>query len=276
MNKRILISCPISGRSWILPHYLKSILKLDYPKKLIDIYWIVNNSKDNSIQLLQDFKEQYKNEYNSIYIEIFNNKSIPPDERTKGLDFKTKKLKDVRTQYIYSWLAELRNKILDKCDKLNCDYLLSSDSDIILKPCTLNRLIENDKDICSCLIYNGYLYDRIENGYKYTNMLKKDINNNYVHIVNYKTKYPFKNTNGTIIPVDFSGACMLIKKEVCQNKNIRFSWYSQGEDEPFSKSAILQGFKFYGDISLYQNHIMSPECLEYYLEGKIDSHFYLK
>lgn len=264
MSNKILISCPISNRAFILPYYLQSILKLDYNKKLIDIYWIINNSKDNSLSLLSQFKEKYKNEYNSINIEIYNNKKLPKDER----------IDVIREKYIYNWLSELRNKILDKCVKLSCDYLLSSDSDILLKPCTLKRLIENNKDICSCLIYNGYLFDGIDKAYKHTNMLKKNIYNQYVHITNYKTKFPFKNPKGTLVDLDFSGASMLIKKKVCQNKNIRFGYHKQGEDEVFFRTAINNGFKAYGDISLYQNHIMSPECLDLYLNGKLDSHFY--
>ena len=68
--------------------------KLDYDKKLIDIYWIVNNSNDNSLQLLHDFKNKYNKEYNSINIEIYNNSDIPAETRST----------QIREKYIYIWL----------------------------------------------------------------------------------------------------------------------------------------------------------------------------
>ena len=56
---KVLIACPVKDRDWILPNYLQSVLELDYPKELIDIYWIVNNSSDNSLLMLESFRDQF-------------------------------------------------------------------------------------------------------------------------------------------------------------------------------------------------------------------------
>lgn len=175
--KKILISCPVSNRDWILPYYLNHIYDIEYDKSMIDIYWIVNNcsKKDKTLDMLRDFKKKHKNKYNSITIEIYNSKII------FDKNFQDSRVKHIRDEKTYKWLAKLRNKILKKAISLNCDYLLSVDSDILVKPDILNRLLEHDKDIVSSLIYNGYLYkpkktpkdyDPIKKAYKYPNIMK--------------------------------------------------------------------------------------------------------
>lgn len=266
MDKRVLLSCPVSNRAWVIPYYLDSIHNLDYDKKLIDIYWIINNSTDQSFSLLKQFKKQHQNEYNSITIEEYNNHKLPKDERVTSTRIK-----------IYPWLAHLRNKILQKAVSLNVDYLYSSDCDIILQPNSLKRLLFHDKDIVANLIYNGFLYippnslqdyNPIENAHKFPNVLREIAPRQYQHITNYHIKYPDKNPTGTLLECEFSGASILISKEVCKvtkyDTNLTY-----GEDEPWSYSARQAGYKIYCDISSYQKHIMSPEILDLYLKGKI-------
>ena len=266
MNKKILISCPVSNRDWVLYYYLKSIYELVYDKKLINIYWIANNSTDQSLSLLKEFKKQYQHEYNSITIEEINNHKLPKDERVTSTRVK-----------IYPWLAHLRNKILQKAVSLNVDYLYSSDCDILLSNDSLKRLLQSEKSITANLIYNGFLYtppnapkdyNPIENAHKFPNILRETSPRQYQHITNYHIKYPEKNPIGKLLECEFSGASILISKEVCKvakyDQNAQF-----GEDEPFSYSVRQAGYKIYCDISSYQKHIMSPEILELYLDGKI-------
>ena len=268
MDKKILISCGVSSRDWILPYYLKHIYNLDYNKKLIDIYWIVNNSNDNSLNLLHEFRQKYKNEYNSIHIEIYNNSEIPAETRT------TK----IREEYVYAWLSIIRNKILKMCIKLQCDYLLSSDSDILVSSDTLNRLLSHNLPIVSALIYNGYLHATYEEAYKYPNILKKSsiplpesqiklsTDRRYKHIVNYRTKHPEKNPVGKLIEWDFTGACDLMSVDVC--KSTKYGWSVYGEDEVWSYEARKNGFHLYADISLYNNlHCMTKDVLEYFIKN---------
>lgn len=250
MDKKILISCPVGGtRSWILPYYLRNLYNLDYNKKLIDIYWILNNSYDDSLSLLQEYKQKFENEYNSITIEIYKDKKKFKDERKTN----------IRQQHTYPLLALLRNKILDKTVELDCSYLWSSDSDILFKPDTLNRLLSHNKNIVSCLLYNSYLFTP-ESPWKYTNILKDIGNRTYQHISNFKTKNHDKNPIGTLVSCDFTGASILISKEVC--KVTRYADNKiYGEDEPWSFSARQAGYSLWCDISLYVQHVMSPDYL---------------
>jgi hypothetical protein len=257
VNSRVLIACPVSNRAWILPYYLEKIYNLEYEKKLIDIYWIVNNSNDNSFELLNEFKIKYSHEYNSIKIKIDNNRNVKQDIRNI----------EIRKGYIYDWLSYLRNNILEYCIKIDCDYLFSSDSDILFKSDTLIRLVEHNKHVVSSLIYNGYMYVGFDEAYKYPNILNKISNQGYMPIVNYRIKNPDKNLYGTLIECDFTGACVLMSREVC--KKSKYGWHDQGEDEVWSRTAKENGFKLYCDISLYNNHIMSQQCLQLFLENKL-------
>jgi hypothetical protein len=264
MNKRILIGCPVRDRELYLPYYLEHIYNIKYDKKLIDIYWIINNSTDKSYDLLKEFKDKYKDEYNSITIEVYNNRKYPKDERTVQVREK-----------IYYWLSELRNKLLKKCIDLNCDYLFSCDSDILIPNDILTRLLCHEKDLISSLIYNGYLYkpsnensdyNPILNAYKFPNILKLE-NNTYKHIVNYKTKNPNLNPINTLTEVDFTGAVFLATQNIC--KDSYYEYHIQGEDEVFSRIAIQKGYKLYCDLSLYSQHLMNENILEMYLNGEL-------
>ncbi len=256
-NKTVLLAAPISSRDWVLPYYLDSIYSLDYPKHLLSIYWLLNNSIDQSKKLLQQFKSQHQNEYKQIIIEEKNNPKIPKDERV------------TQTRHaVYPWLAHLRNMILQKTISLNVDFLYSSDCDIILKADSLKRLLAHNTPIVSNLLYNGYLFSGIDTAWKFPNILKETSPRQYQHIANYRIKNPDKNPIGTLLQVEFTGASILISKEVCKvakyDTNLQF-----GEDEVFSYSARQAGYKLYCDISSYQQHIMSPEILQLYLDGKL-------
>lgn len=253
MDKKILIACPVSCRGWIIPYYLRNLKNLDYDKKLIDIYWIINNSTDDSLLFLNEFKQQYKDEYNSIVIEIYNSKARFSDERQI----------EIRKKFTYHWLAEIRNRILTKCLDVKADYLFSSDCDVLFKRDILRRLLTHNKPVVSSLLYNGYLVARsLDEAYKYPNLLRKADNNRYEHIVNYRIKYPEKNPPGTLVACDLTGACILIGGEVCSKA--KYGWHIQGEDEYFCRTAKWAGYDIWCDISVYSQHIMAPEFLKHF------------
>jgi hypothetical protein len=256
MEKKVLISCPISNREWILPYYLNHVYNIEYNKKLIDIYWLVNNSKDNSLQFLKDFQKKYEHEYNSITIEIYNKKDMPRDERTTY----------VRETFTYNWLSELRNKILKKCVKLNCDYLFSCDSDILFPSNVLTKLLSQNKDVIASLIYNGYEYASVNEAYKYPNILNK-ANGTYLHVCNYYVKNPHECKEDKVIEIDATGAIILISKRVCEKTN--YSFHKLGEDIHWSKSVQDEGFKLYCMLNCFSYHIMSERILDLYKNNKL-------
>ena len=258
MNEKIMIGLPIGGaRAWILPYFLEHIKNIEFNKKQIILYFLTNNLRDNTMEILKEFKEENKDDYLDIIIDSYNNKKLPQDERRD----------DIRKSYTYSWLSELRNRVMKKCVKLDCTHLLSVDSDVLVPKYILNKLLSTGKPFISSLLYNGYLFASPEEAYRFPNILRSAGGGKYEHIVNYHVKYPEKHTESFLIPCDFTGACALMTQDVC--KVAKANWHEQGEDEPISRSAIEAGFELFCDASCYSQHIMSPEMLDLYLEGQL-------
>jgi len=274
MDKKILIACPVRDRAWILPHYLEHIYNIDYPKHLISMYFIINNSSDNSYKILEDFKLKHMSEYVNIEIDRMYKPNLPIDARVK----------DIRDGFTYHWLCELRNKILNKCVEMKYDYLLSCDTDILVPSNIINGLIIDSKTICASLIYNGYkfspirmniyntklpnnTYDSISLAYKYPNILKLNENDKYEHIVNYAVKNPNICDKNKIIDVDGTGAVSLIPFNAC--KETRYLYDVQGEDMSWSRICKLLGYRLCCKPSIYSQHIMSESLLQDYLNGQL-------
>ena len=62
--KSILIVTPFRNEEHSVPHYLKSLKALDYPHELVDVYWLENDSSDNTLALLQAAKDDFN--FNSL------------------------------------------------------------------------------------------------------------------------------------------------------------------------------------------------------------------
>jgi hypothetical protein len=181
-----------------------------------------------------------------------NNSKIPKDERKN----------QIREKFIYEWLCKIRNRIFKKCNELNCDFLLSVDSDILITPTIINDLLETEKDICSSLIWNGTLYAGIENAYKYPNILRYE-NGRYIHIVNYYVKNPKKSPKDKLIEVDATGAVCLISREVC--KNTYYKNHIQGEDLGWAEVCKEKGYKMYCLPYCFSQHVMDKSLLHLYV-----------
>ena len=62
--KSILIITPFRNEEHSVPHYLKSLKALDYPPELIDVYWLENDSSDNTLALLREAEDDF--DFNSL------------------------------------------------------------------------------------------------------------------------------------------------------------------------------------------------------------------
>jgi hypothetical protein len=266
MDKKILCFCPISSRAWVLPHFLEHILNIDYPNHLIHFYFIINNSNDNSLALLKNFKAEYIAKFGDIKIEIYNSSDKFKDDRSG----------EVRHKYTYNWLSELRNKGLKECVKSGCDYLFSCDCDILVPSNILKEFVSANVDVIASLIYNGYLfmpngvgkdYKPIENAYKYPNILNISKDGGYIHITNYYTKNPHKCDKEKMLEIDATGAVSLISQRVCAIS--KYTYDSQGEDMSWSKTVRDAGYKLYCKPSVYSQHIMNEELLQMYLNDEL-------
>lgn len=130
---KIFFGVPIRNRSWILPEYLKGFLSLNYPKSLITAFFLVNDSEDDTLIQLVDFKTKYKDRYNGIYItnQVWG---MPEGDRNSI------------TIRLYSHYAKLKNYVKEKFKESGCNYWLQIDSDSPCKPDTLEKLLRHRKE----------------------------------------------------------------------------------------------------------------------------------
>jgi glycosyltransferase involved in cell wall biosynthesis len=236
----ITVGCPCRDRATYLPHYLDCIKNSDYPLDKITILIVENDSKDNTLNILNTFKKENSHLFHKIKIESYN-QNTPSDDRTSN----------IREQYTYLALSKLRNYWISQ---VKTDFAIFCDSDIMISKNIIKRLVSYNLDYVAGNIVNGYLYNP-SNPYLYTNMLKFN-GITYTHIV----KYP----NDTLLEVDFSGAIMCLSKKAC--KLGKFGYAKQGEDQIFCESLKKQGIKLFVDTGAKCTHCMSEELLDKYIK----------
>lgn len=236
----ITIGCPCRDREIYLPYYLNCIKDQDYPLKKITLLFIENDSQDNTLQVLNNFKKENSHLFHKIKILNYN-QNTPKDERTNT----------IRENFTYSALSKLRNYWLSQ---VKTEFAISCDSDIMMPNNIIRDLVSLKLDYVSANICNGYLFDKI-NPYKYTNML---IKNGFVY------KHIENIPDNKLIEIDFSGAIMCLSQKAC--KLGKFGYSKQGEDQIFCESLKEKGIKLYSHTGLKCTHCMSKELLQKYIE----------
>lgn len=255
MTPTITFCTLVRNREWVLPYFLDGIKSIDYDKSKIDILFVVNNSTDNSEKILKHFRLENKESYNSIRVKTIDMRGQPEDSR---------QLNRIEN---YHYIAKLRNDLLSMVK--NTDYVFSIDSDIIIRqPEILQQLISHQKDICSALICNGFIFN--PNVYfNYFNTGKYSDKTGFSSITKNVIKN-MMNKNEILFESDLTGAIYLLSKKVYKHPFIKYGFTKFGEDLFFCKCAKVQRFKLYTDISLYQYHIMSKEILQKYIDNELE------
>lgn len=153
MKQKILIAAPVRNRGWILEKYLLSLEQLDYPKEKIGFHFVMNDSVDKSEEILSSWKEKQESNYRYIRISRVDF-GFPSDAREEGLGYLTEGFPR-RDFYTYKSLSVLRNLILDFAALDDVGYLFTVDTDILIKPDLLNKLIDTGEEIVAALIKTG-------------------------------------------------------------------------------------------------------------------------
>ena len=220
--KKVFIGAPVRDRAWILPRFIDHIKKMDTAGIEIKSLFVVNDCIDNSEHLLQ------QSGFNTLKVD----------------ELPSKTESSLRGKYSYQHLANLRNILVEEFLKTDCEYFFSIDTDILVPPNGLKKLINNNKDICSMILcnQNGELKKRAHNIMNYDPRRSM-----YYHI--------FEWENDSIIEVDLTGAVYLIHRKVLEN-GVRYDNNKQGEDVPFCRDARKKGFKVFCDTSIKPIHVM--------------------
>ena len=232
---QIMIALAVRDRGWILPEFLKCLQNLDYPHEAITLYFLVNNSTDNTEKILDEFLEKNNKQYKKLRLCVVENDLIPEDDRTAS----------TRLRYIYSHLVELKNEIKKYALREKVDYLLLLESDVLFPPNLLTSLLSHRKDIISPLIPVTIKKDRY-------NIMKKGKGKiwmkspPYGHIL-----HPALNT---LLKVDMSGGIFLIKKKAL--RKVKWQYHPQGEDCGFATACERKGLEIYCDSDIRCEHRM--------------------
>lgn len=214
----IMIGCILSrDRGKILPDYLNAIFDLEYDKRDIHLAFLPNGKSTSRVNCILDiFKSQHKGKYASLDIwHLDDEYEIRPRDGTRN----------------YARFAALRNLWLTMRTP-NDTHIFSVDSDILLKPDTLNKLLTVDKPIVSTLIQNSdhYIYPQF-------NIHRFSRDGGIIPLMPDELE-------GSLVKVDFTGACVLLKREVL-DANVVYGPHRQGEDVPFCQMAEEKGFDRY-------------------------------
>lgn len=250
----ITIAAPVRNRQEYLPYYLSNIANQSFPKSNTNLYFLINNSTDKSEEILYKFKNEYNAQYNRIKIDKFNRPNIPEDVDIRSAN--------IRMNYIYTHLAEMRNCILFQC---KTDWLFSVDTDIMLLPDTLEQLLKSNKKCISALICNGYKYAEYHNNKTKYKIDAKQYTNIMFYASGGKIRH-YRNCDEGIIEVDITGAVYLIHKDIY--KKCRYGFDHQGEDIYFCREVKKMGESLWCDTSHKLAHCMDLELLEKYKNGK--------
>jgi GT2 family glycosyltransferase len=101
---------PTYNREWSLPRVLDSMLNLEYDKKRIRVCFVDNESTDGTMKIINDFREAHGSEYESVVVVVAR-----------------------------SNISKARNLAFEKAK--GTDYIFCLDSDILVPPDTINRLL---------------------------------------------------------------------------------------------------------------------------------------
>lgn len=225
-DKSVLIGCPIRNRGWILPDYLQRLENIDYPPDKLNFCFIVNDSVDDTEAILNEFAHR---SYSPVQI-----------VKTTAAKFHGHK----RGAYRFEQLAKLRNMLLEKFFQSDCEYLLSVDSDILVPPDIIKRLLSRNCQIISALVCNGHHI----NDTSIYNVMRKTSAGSYQHIKDFP--------RDRIFSVDITGAAYMIHRSVITDHKVYYSARFGGEDIGFCEAARARGIPIYCDGSIECQHMM--------------------
>ena len=138
----------------------------------------------------------------------------------------------------YPILADLRNFILSVADFFRVDYLLSLDTDVIVRPDTLRRLLGHGKDVCAALVRNGP-------GNCW----------NYLHMHPERDEFTRSGPpRPDLFWVGLTGAACLYSRRAIQAG--RFAVGVTGEDEGFARCMLTAGIDQWMDGTHELEHVM--------------------
>lgn len=151
---RILVCTPFCNEEHSIPLYVDGLLKLDYPKELIDLVWIENCSSDNTWECLKKAREEIvqNHSYNSFTLyqkpsQYYDKieKQVLADYLKSGMGGKVSPNNPKQTlQYRPSHQIGIWNDMLDSMID-HQDFVLFIFADVVVQENTITKFLEDFK-----------------------------------------------------------------------------------------------------------------------------------
>lgn len=256
--KKVLIGSPIHQSKDILNEFLSSLERLDKHELQVDYYFVDDNIDTSSSVLLEEFQEDNDN----VTIVSSNNLST----------------EYVCDDFTHRWnsslvekVTQFKNNIIDFAIDKDYDYLFFIDSDIILHPKTLNKLISDEKDIISNVFFTQWSPGGpslpqvwLQDAYSMHDF-KANENTPVEDIMQKEKEFIESMKIPGVYKVGGLGACTLISKKALSsgvNFNPMYNVSFWGEDRAFCLRAVALGFTLYVDTYYPAYHIYRKDDLK--------------
>lgn len=240
---KLIISCPIYERAWILKTWFSAIEKQTFPLEDIGFVFVVVKRDEETVNCLYEWHSEHPEV--SVFDVIYDTDQIHRShpEGTRQWNYAK-----------YATMVSLRNLILQQVRAHEPDRLFSLDSDVILEsPTTIEELftITETHDAVAPLMY------MTPEGTAFPDVMtwQNDPGSKAFRNI----PYPI----GELFQADVIMAAKMMSKNVYMNVN--YSFHRQGEDLGFCCNGTQQGFSFYNASYIYVAHIMNQKMLEDYL-----------
>ena len=240
MRPSVIAGCPANGREWIIKQWVQYLAMAGREADVsLSLYLL---APETSVELTRAFTEACETH---DVCPILVTQEEEPREDTRVWNIKR-----------YEVMAQLRNTMLETVRLMQPDYFLSIDSDILIGPGVLPKMISDLEDSefdavgSKCYLAPG------------PRQTGKDGRKLICHVVNYANM----NSNGNLLRRDQEGffpvdVLMAIKLMSPQAYNVDYETHRQGEDIGWSKAARAEGLKLGWDGRMVSKHCMKPEDL---------------
>ena len=235
--KKILVTAPLRQDTDIFQAYQEGLDALEVPEGYeVGRYFVVNNCNEvipfihGAKYMVMDTGEEYEKTGNDHLWTLDN-----------------------------MWkMGELRNETIREALDGGYDYWLSVDTDIVLDPWTLYRLLEADKDIVSEIFWT-----QAPNGRYWCN----------AWLVDQASGMPEEWRKPGLYRVGMTGALTMVKRKVfkagvsyARIPNIHSAL--RGEDRHFCVRAACAGFEMWVDTHCPATHLYTRKLYEEYMAGR--------
>ncbi|AEG58835.1 glycosyltransferase [Desulforamulus ruminis] len=225
---KVAIGCVVRDRAWVLPEYLQALQEISYPHKLY--LFLENDSRDNTKKILEETTLDAEKIIYSI------NTRSPHG------------IREQHSAHQFANLAFLRNQFIERFLETDAHYLLSVDSDIIVPPTLLERLLSGGPKLIVGAAISNVPGQRLDGRSPGNFLIYR--NGLYIH----PPTYPLQG----YMDVDITGAVYLIPRQALED-GVRYGPHPLGEDAPFCLQARKKGYTLRVLLDLQCDHRMNRD-----------------